>query len=223
MATDMDMVGGGLDEEQQMLLMAYADGELDDDAELLARVRGWLAEQPALEGAVRGQRALSAALRDAAFEERKLSAQVEDALSMTRGRVLTKLPAEPRPVMASEPEPAAWSGLLGWIAGFGWGRVAFGVGAVAAAVLLVVALRSPHQQGGVGGGPELQARGDNQDQQGEPEVIIEEMEIDSGTIVVDPARRDGDGPVIIWHLDDTGESGSDEVEPAVAPEQEGEG
>ncbi|MEY3015049.1 MAG: hypothetical protein RIT45_3784 [Pseudomonadota bacterium] len=209
----------GLDDEQQMLLMAYADGELDDDAELRARVEGWIAEKPALGAAVSGQRALRSVLREAVFEERQLSARIEEELSMTRGRVLTKLPAEAREPVAETVEPAAWSGILGWLASVGWGRVAFGAGAVAAAVLLVVALRSPHQANGVIAGPAIAEQGDANDSD-EPEVIIEEMEIDSGTIVVDPSRRDVDGPVIIWHLD--GESDEEEA-PMAAPQQEGEG
>lgn len=202
-----------LDDEQQMLLMAYADGELDDDASLRAQVEGWLAEMPALRGAVTGQRALRATLREAVFAERQLTAKQEDALSMTRGRVLTRLPAEPRPAVV-ESEPAAWSGLFGWIASFGWGRVAFAGAAVAAAVLLVVALRSPHQ-GQLPGEPNLSAQADPGEVE-EPEVIIEDMEIDSGTIVVDPSRRAADGPVIIWHLEE-------DAEPAQDPAVEGEG
>lgn len=196
---------GTLSDEEQMLLMALADGELADEPELRAQAQALLAATPTLQQAASGQRAMSEALRDAAFTPIELNRKQQDEMSMLRGRVMSQLPAPAR--AAVEATAPARPGLLASIFGEGWGRLAFGLGAVAAAVALVVALRSPHQnvQGQSGQqmtegemAPGTDATGG--DQGADPGVIIEDMEIDSGTIFVAPAAEP-DGPVIIWHLE----------------------
>ena len=196
---------GMLTDEEQMLLMALADGELADDPELLAQAQALLAATPTLGQASTGQRAMSEALRDAAFTPVELSRKQQDDMSMVRGRVLSQLPAPVRAAVAAT-EPTR-PGLLASIFGMGWGRVAFGLGAVAAAVALVVALRSPHQELQAQNGQQMTEReltpaadATGGDEGADPGVIIEDMEIDSGTIFVAPAAEP-DGPVIIWHLE----------------------
>ncbi len=190
-----------LDDRQQMLLMAYADGQLDAvaDADDFAEVQALLASSMSTQAELLGLQTMRQAVGQAAFAPVELSARMADELSMVRGRVLTKLPLQAR--VQATPGLAEAAG-QGWLAAVSWGRLAFGLGSVAAAVLLVLALRSPHQGalddapagGEVAADQRIEAIGE------QPGVIIEEMEIDSGTILVDPAT-DRDGPVIIWHLD----------------------
>ena len=200
------LADGALSDEQQMLLMALADGELDGEPELLAQAQALRAATPALSQAAAGQRAMSEALREAAFTPVELSRKQQDDMSMVRGRVMSQLPAPARAaVVAAAPERPS---LLASIFGLSWGRLAFGLGAVAAAVALVVALRSPHQE--QVGGPSGQQMTEREvtpgadatggDEGADPGVIIEDMEIDSGTIFVAPAAEP-DAPVIIWHLE----------------------
>ncbi len=200
-----------LSEEQQMLLMALADGELDGDAELRAEAEALLKQHTQLQAAIPGQRELSAALREAALTPPpQFSRASEDALSMVRGRVMTKLPAPTREV---SPAPApSWA--RGLLSGFSFGRLAFGVSVVLAAVAAVFALRSPQVSDGRPEAPIVAVEGSAGSGAGAaeepggqlPAVIIEEMEIDSGTIVVDPSEGEG-SPVIIWHLSAEGGAG----------------
>lgn len=203
--TDGKLADRPLTDDEQMLLMALADGELADDPELLAQAEAVLAATPALGQAASGQRAMREAIREAAFTPVELDRKQQDAMSMVRGRVMSQLPAPARAaVVAAEPERP---GLLASIFGLSWGRVAFGLGAVAAAVALVVALRSPHQDQQGASGQQMTERevtpgadANSGEQGADPGVIIEDMEIDSGTIFVAPAAEPDD-PVIIWHLE----------------------
>lgn len=204
-----------LPEDDQMLLMALADGALDDDPALRARAEAIAVAHPALAGAAVGQRAMAQALQQAVWEPPALTARQLDALALVEGRVVRSLsltPAEQAHLRAAAasaeaartaPRPA------GLWAAIGWTRLVFGLGAVATAVVVVLALRPP-QLGPDGGGaspisaavpaaPSLEA-------DDAPAVIIEEMEQDQGTIVVDPAQ-DGDAPVILWHMGAEGGEG----------------
>ncbi len=211
MADTQDLMDSppALSDEQQMLLMALADGELDGDAAMRAEAEALLGRHPQLQAAIPGVRALSAALRDAALTPPvQLSRASEDALSMVRGRVMTKLPTPAREVV---PTPApSWARSV--LAGFSFGRLAFGVGTVVAAVAAVLALRGPQVNDGRPEAPIVAVEGAVTGGAGAgssgqlPAVIIEEMEIDSGTIVVDPSEGEG-SPVIIWHLGAEGGAG----------------
>jgi hypothetical protein len=184
------------DERRELLLMAFADGELAEGSAEQAEVLALLAASPAVEAQIQGVQTMALALRQAALAEPTLSKRQLDGLALVEGRVLSGLgPAATAPAA----EPARGAGLWALLDRLGWGRLWLGLGAAAAAAALALALPrapAPPAMARVEAGLAAQHGGEAL-----PDVIIEEMEIDSGTIVVDPVEDEDDGPVIIWHLD----------------------
>ena len=184
------------------LLMLHADGELP--AERVAAATQLLAECAAARAIWQdlqtGRDLLRAIAEDAIATAQSKQARVD--LSLLPGQILRKLPedAAPRPVATAEPE----SGLVAWLRNLGIGKVGLAMGMAAAAVALMVAKAGPVAEPPQ---PAAQAEmaavpGSNvAAPDGNPSVIIEEMEIDSGTLMVNPPEVEG-GSTVIWHFQD---------------------
>ena len=177
------------------LLMLHADGELH--GEQLASAQALLAESAAAQ-AVWQDLQLGRELVQHIATAGVKTARVD--LSLLPGQVMRKLPddAALHVVTALPPE----RGLLAWIRGLGLGKVGLAMGCAMAAVAFMVA-----RAGTLVETPTLNADaeiaavpGSNLPaQDSDPMVIIEEMEIESGTLMVHPAREQG-GSTVIWHF-----------------------
>lgn len=189
-----------LSEAEFELLMLWVDGELDGDPPQLAAAQELARNSETARAIADDWRAAKGALR-----QQVLSAPSQVDFSMLRGRVMTKLPADPRPIAVPE-RGGLWSLLAGL--GFGKVSVALGVAAAIAAWLLLTpgkGLREPSDptettpsaMAEIGAPPHVGA-------EDEPAVILEEMELESGSITVHPGEHAGDATVI-WHFQSTGE------------------
>ncbi len=181
-----------------MQLMAHADGEAIGEA---AELDGLLAESSEA----------SALLHDLNLSKQALRAEVqsdqtEADVSMVRGRIMSKLPAQTRPPVAAEDRS---EGLGERLRALLFGRPGLAFGLAAAAVLMVLALGQMKDRAiDDVASPEIGPVAEKIDTplpDDEPAVIIEEMEIDSGTVLVDNGAEPG-AATIIWHYsDDDGE------------------
>ena len=187
-----------LTESQWTTLMAWVDGELRDDAKATSEVEALIGRSAVARQIVDDLRGNAAALH-AYVLETGTSAD----LSRVRGRVLTRLPAQPRTPAAADVN-RGWMDRLGEALGQPW-AIASGL-AVAAAVIAVLAVGGLHGEGdGTRGTATASLSGTDATgiaalADDEPAVIIEEMEIESGSIVVQGAE-DAEDATIIWHFE----------------------
>ncbi len=191
------------------LLMLHADGELSGDR--TAQAQQLLAESAAAR-AIWADLQLTRTLVRAIAEDAAAPAQAKLArtdLSLLPGQIMRKLPDD----QALHPvaEIAKERGLIAWIRGLGFGKVGFAMGLAAAAVAFMVVKAGP-----VADGPVLDQTaeiaavpGTNTAPRPDAEtpddgsVFIEEMDIESGGVMVHPPREQG-GSTIIWHFQDNG-------------------
>ncbi len=205
-----------LTEEQEMLLMAYADGELTGDS--LAQAEALVAVQATAKVAVHDLRLAALALRSHVLgDEQTVSAD----LSRVRGRVLTKIPAPAR-AAAAEPRTTLLGRLFGWTRHFDAGQIGVAGGVAMAALLFAVVLTQGRtdatqalvdQAGANGALPTAAGHAETAvakavlRSEREPSVIIEDMELDGGTVLIEGAEEPGE-TMIIWHMQpDGGEAG----------------
>ncbi len=192
----------GLDERQFELLVLLADGELAAGSPDLAAAQALLAQHAEAKQLYANLTYSRETLRESVLGEAAAAALKVD-LSMLRGRVMTKLPAEPRP--APKPEAAA-PGWMDWLRAFGFGRASL---AVAALAVVVVWWAGSQTATAVKLSPEpaAMAREDATMPPGheeEPAVIIEEMDVEDGSIAVNPGDKPG-ATTVIWHFSGKGE------------------
>jgi hypothetical protein len=186
------------------LLMLHADGELAADQ--LAKAQQLLAESAAARAVWQDLQLGREMMRQIAVSDVQ-SARVD--LSLLPGQVMRKLPddAALHVVTATPPN----RGLIAWIQGLGLGKVGLTMGLATAAVAFMVAragtlvetpTRNADAEIAAVPGTNLPA------QDNDPMVIIEEMEIESGTLMVHPPGERG-GSTVIWHFsDDKGAPGT---------------
>jgi hypothetical protein len=125
-------------------------------------------------------------------------------LSMLRGRVMSRLPAEVR-APAAPAVPASWlDGVLQGLRGFGLGKAGFALGAVAVAALLVVWRTDPAVPPQAAVEPPAVASHLPVGEEDQPAVIIEELEVESGSVAVTPGSG-ANQPTVIWHFQGQGE------------------
>lgn len=171
-----------LTDQDYELLMLWVDGELAAEPARLAEAEALAASHPEARAFVDGWHVAKAALREAVL--------APDAdLSRVRGRVMAKLPVEPRTSVV-EPQPSWWQRL-----GLGKVSLAVGVAAVAAVALLLVwrpALQ-PETPGGA-----MAERDIDCASAACPTVIIEDTEVDDGGMMVRHGEQPGEA-TIIWH------------------------
>jgi len=196
------MDASGLDERQFELIVQLADSELAAGSTEHAAAQALLAESAEAKLLYDNLTYSRQVLRDSILGEQAAGALDVD-FSMLRGRVMSKLPAEPRPLQ--EPAKAA-PGWLDWLRAFGFGRAG-----LAAAALAVVAVWWAGSQAGsapkLPPEPAAMAREDATMPPGheeEPAVIIEEMDVEDGSIAVNPGDRPG-ATTVIWHFSGKGE------------------
>ena len=179
-----------LDDSDFELLVLFADGELTVEPERRAQAEALVAQSAVARAIVQDLQATKVAIRDALLGEQAV-AQVAADVSMVRGRVMTKLPAEPRRAPLQAAEAAGW---MGWLRQFGLTKVGFALGAaVAVAAWMIVAYRAPTPE--LPNVPALATEAELGDQP----VIIEEMEFDGESITVTPGDESGK-PTVIWHF-----------------------
>lgn len=192
----------GLTDLQFELILLLSDGELARDAVRRSQAEELIARLEVARTIYQSLLASKVALREHVLVE-LAERPVQADMSMLRGRIMTRLPAEPR---AASPAAESTGHLLDWLRALGFGRAVLGLAALALVLVGVRAL--------VGAGPELQAPGPlalAQDGAAaltaaldEPDVIIEEIDVDSGSVAVTP----GQGPsqsTVIWHFQGQGE------------------
>ncbi len=190
-----------IDERQFELLIQLADDELPQDLPEYAEAQAMLA-QPAARTVYDNIRYSQEMLRESVLGEAAAAALDVD-LTMLRGRVMSKLPSAPR---AAVVEAAATPGWLDWLRAFGFGRAG-----LAAAALTIAAVWWAGAQPGTAPQlprePAAMAREDATMPPGhedEPAVIIEEMDVEDGSIAVNPGDHPGESTVI-WHFTGKGE------------------
>ncbi|MCO4760602.1 MAG: hypothetical protein KC502_03815 [Myxococcales bacterium] len=190
-----------------MLLMAFADGELTDEPEMLAEAQALMAAQAIAASAVSDMQLAKEALRLHVMSERRTA---DADLSMVRGRVLTKIPA---PKQAQKQDVSLISRLFSWTQFFDTGQLGLAGGVAMAAVLFAVVMTqnqvtTPGERGieatrdsvmnpGSGGTSAPVAKVQHDDDQ--PGVIIEDMELDGGTVMFEEGENP-DEAMIIWHI-----------------------
>ena len=179
---------------EAMRLMAYVDGELADDLAASAEVEALIASSPR---AAQIQHDLG--LARTALQREVMRSDSEQDMTMVRGRIMTHLPAPPRAaVTLDEPQ-----GLLDRLRETLFGRPGLVLGLGLAALLLALALGQVQDQAAV----DVSLAPDQPVAVSEPAVIIEEMEIDSGTVLVDSGEEPG-AATIIWHYQDDEDEGA---------------
>ena len=191
-------------------LMAYVDGELSEAQIERGQLDNLLQATPAARNWVNDLRLAKQALHDDVMQP-----DMQADLSMIRGRVMRKLPAEPRASVAEKPK-GLFPTIAAWLADLGMGKTVIAAGAMAAVLLLAISIGKVGNSGvnnsgvgaPVGDGPVMSnAAGTGtlsvaEPADGEPEVIIEEMESDGGTVIFEGGSKAGEA-VIIWHIDPT--------------------
>lgn len=202
------------------LLVLLADGELAREPErrsaaeqLLARSTVAQAVFADLQGA---KMAVHAWATDSALIRDNLGQKAD--LSMVRGRVMSRLPqAGPAQAAqavagqeAAERQAAVRAGWWALLRAFGFGKASLALGATAlAAIWLMVRAGQPDVPHLA---PEAPAVASHQTMEAvggvpaaaEPEVIIEELEVDSGSVAVTPGSQPSQ-PTVIWHFQGQGE------------------
>ncbi len=197
-----ELLENSLSEAQLELLLLLLDGELGADAAQQQAADELLAQSEVARVLAQDWRNAKRALREGILQgPAKILPQTEVDLSLLHGRIMSKLPADAQQVArlaaASAPQPR---GLWAWIQHFGFGKTSFAIGAaVAVAVFLLVrggGLPTVHDVATTPVAPDAAAA------IGEPQVIIEEMELESGSVMVNPAGNAGDA-MVIWHFHDS--------------------
>lgn len=194
-----------LDDPQLALVLEYVDGELQADPTRRAAAEALLAASATARAIAEDWTAAKVTLRERLFDKplwfQDRPGQPAADLSHVRGRVMSKLPAEPRPAVVD----AHATGVVAWLRNFGFGKVSLAVGLAAAAAIWLLAtqsgLQSQRQEAADGVHLAAAPAGDLV-----PGVIIEEMDIESGTVLVSPEAAEG-GATVIWHFDDQGGAG----------------
>lgn len=192
----------GLDERQFELVVLLADGELAADSPEHAAAHALLADHAEAKQLYDNLTYSRAALREAVLGE-QAAAELKVDLSMLRGRVMSKLPAEERPAQMPEKAAPTW---LEWLRAFGFGRAGLAVAALAV-VVVWWAGSQPGSAAKLPPEPAAMAREDATMPPGheeEPAVIIEEMDVEDGSIAVNPGDRPG-ATTVIWHFNGKGE------------------
>ena len=167
-----------LSDDEFELLLLWIDGELADEPARLAEAEALAVNHPDARAFVDGWREAKVALREAV-----LAPEVD--LSRVRGRVMAKLPVEPR-APVPEPTPSRWQRL-------GLGKVSLTVGVAAAAAVALLLVWRPALQTETPGGAVAECVGEDC-----PAVIIEDTEVDDGGMMVRHGERPGEA-TIIWH------------------------
>lgn len=193
------------------LLMLHVDGETPPERQ--AEVAELLRESAAAQALVLDLRLTREVLREVAIEARAQPALQRTDLSLLTGQILRKLPAEAAQPVAGQVEEQP--GLLAWIRQLGMQKIGFSIGLAALVAAAMVVLAGPPatapltpqaQESEIAAVPGTNAAVllDEQEKL-DPQVIIEEMEIDSGSLMVHPPQLKGDSTVI-WHFqgDDQG-------------------
>lgn len=200
------------------LLVLLADGELTTEPER-RRAAELLLERSAAARMVFGdlagtKAALHAWATDPALMPANLSQKAD--LSMVRGRVMTRLPAAQGVASPLTDEPltdrqaALRTGWWALLRAFGFGKASLALGAAAlAAVVLVVRAGQPESPALIAGTPAVASHQTIEAVGGapatiEPDVIIEELEVDSGSVAVTPGSQPSQ-PTVIWHFQGQGE------------------
>lgn len=196
-----DLLADSLNEIELELLLLLLDGELEADPAQKHAADELLAQSEVARVLAQDWRNAKLALREGILQgPPKLLPQTEIDLSLLHGRVMSKLPADPQQVahLAAAAQPQS-RGLWAWIQHFGFGKTSFAIGAaVAVAVFLLVrggGLPAVHDAASTPVAPNAAAA------IVEPQVIIEEMELESGSVMVNPASTSGDA-MVIWHFHD---------------------
>ena len=202
------------------LLVQLADGELSGEPQRRAAAELLLERSAAaqtvfadLQGA---KVAVQAWATDVALNPQNLALKAD--LSMVRGRVMARLPPAtaaqaPRNTgeLASEDGQAALR--AGWrelLRAFGFGKASLALGAAAlAAVVLLARASQPPVPAATGEAPAVASQQTIESIGGapataEPDVIIEELEVDSGSVAVTPGSQPSQ-PTVIWHFQGQGE------------------
>jgi len=204
---NMPLPENSLSESQLELLLLLLDGELDSAPDQKRAADELLAQSEVARVLAQDWRNAKIALREGILQgPPKLLPQTETDLSLLHGRVMSKLPADAQQkahlAAASLPQPrSVWA----WIQHFGFGKTSFAIGAaVAVAVFLLVrggGLPAVHDSASTPVAANAAAA------IAEPAVIIEEMELESGSVLVNPAGNAGDA-MVIWHFaDNAGSAG----------------
>jgi len=194
-----------LSESQFELIILWVDGELASEPARLAEAEQLARSSPAAQAIADDWRAAKVALREAVA-----SRETSTDFSMLRGRVMTALPSGPRAITGPAAiETAPPRGFWAWLEQFGFGKVSFAVGvaaAVAAWLLLVPGggLREPEEPVLTEGGMAEMSTQPNLGSEAEQAVIIENLDLDSGSVTVNPGERSGDATVI-WHFESAAE------------------
>ena len=190
-----------LTDKQQMLLMAYADGELSDPEEL-KEAKALLEATPTAQGSLDAFQTAAVALRG---HVEGLADGVD--VSMVRGRVMTRLPAPSRPAVA-ESVGSSSSSMWSWLSP----RWLIGGGLVTAAALFALMSNQPTETKidnkplSESSAPVVAKMLPDEATPEEPSVIIEEIDIDGGTVLVEGAEEPGEA-MVIWHIEAEGEAG----------------
>jgi hypothetical protein len=191
-----------LRDEEFELLMLHADGELP--TEQLTAAQTLLAESEAAQAIWQELQLARTLVREIAIDA-TASGQAKWArtdLSLLPGQIMRKLPNDDalHPVTEAPKE----SGLVAWIHSLGFGKVGLAMGLALAAVAFMVVRAGPvvdapqserHAEIAAVPGTNAPAAGDDNP------VIIEEMDIESGTLMVHPPQEQG-GATVIWHFSD---------------------
>lgn len=187
--------GGQLTDAQFELLMLLVDGELANEPAQRAQADALVATHADARAFVADWTGAKLALREAVLEG-PIHAELQTDLSRIRGRVMTKLPAEPRRAIAEE------HGIWAFLRHLGLGKVSFALGAAMAAAVWLIATSGGHLQlHAPSGSPVAEhnaAHGELLPGDGEPAVIIEDVDTDDNSFMVKHGEHTGDA-TIIWH------------------------
>lgn len=186
-------------------LVLLADGELADQPAERALAEATLQRSAQA-------RAVFADLQGSKFAVQMWATGAEDPaagvdLSMLRGRVMSRLPAA-APATPAPAAPPSWlDGLWLGLREFGFGKASLALGGAALALLLVVARRDPPAADAADAAaahPPAVASHLPSGEDEQPSVIIEELEVESGSVAVQPSSG-GSQPTVIWHFQGQGE------------------
>lgn len=196
------VVSDATDEVAALQLMTMVDGELSDEQRVAARIDELLAGSSAAQTWVNDLRIAGRALHDATLSDSLAPAWSKADLSMVRGRVMTRLPMQER-APAVDAEPAGpFATLIAWFGELGWGKTAMAGAMLAAALLLAVSVQNARkgEPSVLDNRPVMSEHPGARPADGEPEVIIEDMETGGGTVIMQGGENSGE-PMIIWHID----------------------
>ena len=199
-----------LRDEDFELLMLHADGELP--AERVAEAQKLLAESAAAQAIWQdlqvGRQLLREIAVDAIAPGQAKWARTD--LSLLPGQIMRKLPNDE--VLHPVTETPKDRGLVAWIQSLGLGKVGLAMGLALAAVAFMVVKAGPvveqpqiEKQAEIAAvpGTNVAPACEGAGCADENPVFIEEMDIESGGVMVHPPREQG-GSTIIWHFQDNG-------------------